>query len=145
MKILPQLIIVGLTTLIIVSCAEPDKTVITQEQEVTVDEIKELAIKNLLRDSLGLADSVEVIMSYLEMPKNTTLPLHYHPGEEFVYAIEGSGELTLDGVTSTVSAGDVVKIPLEKVHSYSTKNESSKLIVFRVHKQGQPDRILVED
>ena len=75
-----------------------------------------------------------------------TLPTHFHPGEEFVYMIQGSGELSLkDQSKIVVKAGDVVKVPYEHVHSFSTPDESAKAVVFRVHKKGQPDRTLVED
>ena len=36
-----------------------------------------------MKESLALAEGVEVVMSRVEVPKNTTLPLHFHPGEEF--------------------------------------------------------------
>ena len=113
--------------------------------ETIKEEIKDLKIVNLLRDSLELTEGVEVVMSYLEIPKNTTLPTHYHPGEEFVYMLEGSGELSLqDKSKMVVKAGDVVKVPLKHVHSFSTFDEEAKAVVFRVHEKGQPDRILVE-
>ena len=121
---------------------EPAKTDIPELEE---DEITALKIDNLLRDSLELTEGVEVVMSYLEIPKNTTLPAHYHPGEEFVYMLKGSGELSLkDKSKMTVKAGEVVKVPLKHVHSFSTFDEEAKAVVFRVHEKGQPDRILVE-
>lgn len=113
--------------------------------ESRMGEITELKIQNLLRDSLQLIDGIEVIISYVEVPKNTTLPFHYHPGEEFAYIIEGSGELILkDETKHKINAGEAGKVPLKKVHSFSTSDESAKLVVFRVHEKGQPDRILVE-
>ena len=121
---------------------EPAKTDIPEPEE---DEITALKIDNLLRDSLELTEGVEVVMSYLEIPKNTTLPAHYHPGEEFVYMLKGSGELSLkDKSKMIVKAGEVVKVPLKHVHSFSTFDEEAKAVVFRVHEKGQPDRILVE-
>ena len=106
--------------------------------------IEVLKITNLLRSSLALADSVEIIVSHLEVPPGTTLPAHYHPGEEFVYFLEGSGELYIDDQTIVLKGGDLYKIPLEKVHSFSTLEDQAKAVVFRVHKEGQPDRILVK-
>jgi quercetin dioxygenase-like cupin family protein len=109
------------------------------------NKIEVLKIENLLRDSLALADNVEIVVSYLEIPENTTLPTHYHPGEEFVYMLEGSGEITLgDDPSKTISAGEFVKVPFKQVHSFSTFDEQARAVVFRVHEEGQPDRILVE-
>lgn len=117
----------------------------TQNSEATEDVVNELKIENLLRDSLGLAEGVEVVISYLELPKNTTLPTHFHPGEEFIYLIQGSGELTLkDESKVIISAGETAKVPLKHVHSFSTLDEDVKAVVFRVHEKGQPDRTLVE-
>jgi len=106
--------------------------------------VEVLKITNLLRDSLALADNVEIIVTELEAPPNTTLPTHYHPGEEFVYVMEGSGELYIDDQTIVLKGGDLYKIPFEKVHSFSTLEDEVRAIVFRVHVAGQPDRILVE-
>jgi len=84
-------------------------------------------------------------LSYLEIPKNTTLPSHYHPGEEFVYIIQGSEELTFNDESKIIiKAGETAKVPLKHVHSFSSLNEDVKGVVFRVHEKGKPDRILVE-
>lgn len=107
--------------------------------------IQEFKIENLLRDSLELTEGIEVIMSYVEIPKATTLPFHYHPGEEFAYILEGSGELLLEDQNKIpMKAGEAGKVPLKQTHSFSTLNEGAKLLVFRVHEKGQPDRILVD-
>ena len=134
-----------LTAILITGCSSNTEPTITENPETKEDEINVLKIDNLLRDSLELTDGVEVVMSYLEIPKNTTLPAHYHPGEEFVYMLKGSGELSLkDKSKMIVKAEEVVKVPLKHVHSFSTFDEEAKAVVFRVHEKGQPDRILVE-
>jgi quercetin dioxygenase-like cupin family protein len=131
---------------LLVSCSSNTGSSKEENPQLNEQEITSLKIENLLRDSLDLTEGVEVVMSYLEMPKETTLPTHYHPGEEFVYILHGSGELSLkDQSKIIVKAGDVVKVPLKHVHSFSTLNEDVKAVVFRVHEKGQPDRILIED
>jgi quercetin dioxygenase-like cupin family protein len=127
---------------IFTSCSNEKKS---QNFDLKEDVVEALKIENLLRDSLALAEGVEVVISYIELPKNTTLPSHFHPGEEFVYLIQGSGELTLkDESKIIVKAGETAKVPLKHVHSFSSLNEDVKGVVFRVHEKGQPDRILVE-
>jgi len=130
------------------SCgSEPasESAVSTIEETAVLDEIEKLKLEELLRDSLELHEGVEVIVSYLEVPKNTTLPTHYHPGEEFVHILTGSGELTLEGQEpKVISAGETIKVPLKRHHSFSTLDESATAIVFRVHENGQPERIMVE-
>ncbi|MEN7551357.1 cupin domain-containing protein [Rapidithrix thailandica] len=136
-----------LAVLLWTGCADKTESGSTKQvgAEVPAEVIEELKIENLLRDSLELTGSVEVIMSYLEVPKHTTLPTHYHPGEEFAYLIEGSGELILEDQSKMmIKAGEVAKVPFKHVHSFSTLDEPAKIVVFRVHEKGQPDRILVE-
>ena len=145
-------LLLGLTAavagaLIATSCQEASD--IAQESQVAVEQdlsdiIKELKIENLLRDSLALAPEVEVIVSYLEVPVKAALPLHYHPGEEFVYMLEGAGDLTLGGEVITLREGDLYKIPMRAEHSFKTNDEQGRAVVFRVHEKGQPDRFLVE-
>jgi len=135
--LIPVLIISILT-----SCSNEKKS---ENFESKKDVVQSLKIENLLRDSLGIAEGIEVVMSYIELPKNTILPSHYHPGEEFIYLIQGYGELTLrDQSKMIIKAGETAKVPLKLVHSFSSLNEDVKGVVFRVHEKGQPDRILVE-
>ena len=127
------------------SCGLNTESLKSEETESVEQTIQELKIVNLLRDSLELGEGIEVIISYVELPKATTLPYHYHPGEEFAYILEGSGELLLEDETKIpLKAGEAGKVPLKRTHSFSTLNEGAKLVVFRVHEKGQPDRVLVE-
>lgn len=41
-------------------------------------------------------------------------------------------------------AGEVLKVPLHQVHTAVTKDEGVVVLVFRVHEQGKPERVLVE-
>ena len=108
--------------------------------------IEKLLIDNLLRDSLALAPDVEMIVSYLEIPANSSLPAHYHPGEEFVYVLEGSGELRFnDKPPITLKTGDLFKVPFKTAHSFTTFDEQARAVVFRAHEKGQPDRVLIEE
>ena len=130
------------------ACTEPDATgehehAATSEAELSSN-IEVLKIENLLRDSLALAEDVEIIVSYLEVPVQTGLPRHYHPGEEFVYMLEGSGQLIVWSDTMLLSEGDLYKIPMKAEHSFRTFNDEARAVVFRVHERGQPERILIE-
>ena len=101
-------------------------------------------LDNLLRSPLEGVDGTEVIVSRVSIPPNTTLPAHWHPGEEFAYVLEGSATLWLDGKRSVTSReGEVVKVPLKRVHAAVTGDEGVELVVFRIHEQGQPERVPV--
>ena len=97
----------------------------------------------LLRESLiGLADK-EVIVSEVEIPPNTELPWHSHPGAEIFYVLSGSVVLLQRGEADIPSqVGEVRKIARGMVHSGKTAEDGASLLIFRVHDAGQPERIL---
>ena len=47
-------------------------------------------LENLLTAKLARVENTEVIVSLVTIPPNTSLPTHWHPGEEFGYVIQGS-------------------------------------------------------
>lgn len=102
-------------------------------------------LENLLKAELEGAAGTEVIVSRVTLPPNTSLPKHWHPGEEFGYVLEGSVVLWQQGKEDMVAKkGDVVKVPLKQVHTAITKDEGATVLVFRVHEQGKPERVPVE-
>lgn len=104
-----------------------------------------LEIQNLRSDKLAGVENTEVIVSRVVIPPHTTLPKHWHPGEEFAYIIEGSVTLWQDGKTDIIgNAGDVVKVPLKQIHTAKTSDEGAVILVFRVHQSGKPGRYLVK-
>lgn len=132
--------------LFVFACSE--KTESTDPESVMVKQEEPSAIKmqNLMKETLALAENLEVIMSVVELPQNTTLPKHLHPGEEFAYIVEGSGTVLIDGQENRVlKAGDSGMIPFKHHHTFQTTDEAVKMVVFRVHEKGQPERELVEE
>ena len=102
-------------------------------------------LETLFKSSLESSSDLEVIISLVEIGPNLTLPKHYHPGEEFIYALEGSATLWLrDQPDVLLEPGQVAKVPLEQVHTAVTGDKPVKAIVFRVHRKGHPERIPVE-
>ena len=99
-----------------------------------------------LREPITISEDLEVIISDVVIPPNATVPAHYHPGEEFLYVIEGSAIHVESGKEDQIlKAGDAYVIPPEAVHAPRGGPEGARAIVFRVHKQGKPERILVND
>lgn len=85
----------------------------------------------------------EVIVSLVEVPPNTTMERHWHPGEEFHYCLEGETELVVDGQPAILETpGKVSHVPYKKMHTVVTKKKGVKLLVFRVHTKGEPVRYL---
>lgn len=104
-----------------------------------------MELETLLASELEGVDGTEVIVSRVTIPPHTSLPKHWHPGEEFAYVVDGSVTLWQKGKRDIVGKkGDVMKVPLKQVHTAITKDEGVTLIVFRVHEKGQPERIKAE-
>jgi quercetin dioxygenase-like cupin family protein len=117
----------------------------SHEQAKKSEATSELKLETLLKAQLEGFDGGEVIVSHVSLPPHTSLPKHWHPGEEFAYILEGSVTLWQDGKEDMVcKTGDVVKVPLKQVHTAITQDEGATILVFRIHEQGKPERVPVE-
>jgi len=104
-----------------------------------------LEIENIMTSPLESAEGKEVIVSKLVVPPNTTFPKHWHPGEEFVYVLEGKAIVWQEGKPETqLNEGDIFKVSLKQIHTAKTGEVSATVLVFRVHETGQPVRVNVE-
>jgi len=107
--------------------------------------ITALKMENLMQQALAeeFTPGREVVVSYVEIPPNTTMERHWHPGEEFHYYLEGEVEVAIDGEPSIMGTpGKVGHVPFKKMHTAITKGQAAKILVFRVHTQGEPVRYL---
>ena len=96
----------------------------------------------VLTAPIAAAENLEVIVSDVVIPPNAQVPRHYHPGEEFLYLIEGSATHVEEGKPDLqMVAGDVYVIPPEAAHEPIGGPNGGRAIVFRVHVKGQPERI----
>ncbi|MDH5692086.1 MAG: cupin domain-containing protein [Gammaproteobacteria bacterium] len=108
-------------------------------------DVATLQLQNLMRATLEGVTGTEVIVSRVSIPANTMLPVHWHPGEEFAYILEGTVSLLQKGKKELVGhKGDVMKVPLKQIHTAKTGEESAVILVFRVHEAGQPERVKAE-
>jgi quercetin dioxygenase-like cupin family protein len=101
-----------------------------------------LKLENLLKAKLEGVAGTEVVVSKVQIPPNTSLPKHWHPGEEFAFVIKGSVTLWQKGKTDLlVKEGEAVKVPLKQIHTAKTGADGVTLLVFRVHEEGKPERV----
>ena len=122
---------------------EPAET--EKKMDILAGTIPGLKIDNLMTAQLELVEGTEVVVSRVEIPPHTTLPKHWHPGEEFVYVLEGSEILwQKDKPDVHLKKGDVFKVPLRQIHTAKTGEEGATILVFRVHEKGQPVRVNVK-
>ena len=116
-----------------------------KKKDILAGTVQGLKIDNLMTSELELVEGTEVVVSHVEIPANTTLPKHWHPGEEFVYVLEGSEVLwQKDKPDVHLKKGDVFKVPLRQIHTARNEDERVTILVFRVHEEGQPVRVNVE-
>ena len=94
-----------------------------------------MEFKNLLTSQLAGSENTEVVVSRVTVPPNTSLPKHWHPGEEFAYIIEGSLILSIENEEEkTFTKGEACVVPLKKIHAVKSNEDGFTVLVFRVHK-----------
>ena len=102
----------------------------------------EAGSNEMLRAPLTNEPNLEVIVSDVVIPPGASVPPHYHPGEEFLYLIEGTAVHVERGKPDLpLKVGDTYVIPPEAVHAPRGGPQGARAIVFRVHRKGQPERI----
>jgi quercetin dioxygenase-like cupin family protein len=102
-------------------------------------------VTNLFQASLNerFTPGREVLVDLVEIPPNSQLDRHWHPGEEFHYYLEGDPEVTVNGSGLTRPAlGTVGHIAFESVHRAGAGKAGARILVFRVHTTGKPWRYL---
>lgn len=88
----------------------------------------------------------EVVINHVEFAPNATLSWHTHPGEAYHYYIEGSVTIEIEGAESIHGTpGTVGHVPLRAKHRAIAGPDGARVIVFRVHVEGEPVRHVVEE
>ena len=100
---------------------------------------------DLLRHDLGVPGR-EVVQVRVDFAPGVVAPRHSHPGEEIVYAIEGTMEYQLgDDPPATLKPGQVLFIPAGAVHAVKNtgKGNAAELATYIVEK-GKPLLVLAK-
>ena len=96
----------------------------------------------VLRGDIAAAPGHQLITADIVLPPHGEVPLHYHPGEEFLYILEGSVTLTILGEEpAALKAGDAVRIPRTDLHKAKAGPEGLRALASWVVPEGQPVRI----
>lgn len=104
-------------------------------------------VQNLLKQVLHpeFAAQREVLVDLVEIPPNGALEFHWHPGEEFQYYLEGDARVEIEGQPPVEGKpGTVGHVPFKARHRAMAGPLGAKVLVFRVHTQGEPMRYSVE-
>ena len=142
--------ILAVTATLLVSCTQqvpqPVDEAAAESSSITIPDGLAPGSNEMLRANITAAPELEVLISDVIIPASATVPRHYHPGEEFIYVIEGSAIHVEEGKPDKlINSGDAMVIPPEAVHAPRGGPAGARAIVFRVHVDGQPERIPVPD
>lgn len=67
---------------------------------------------------------------------------HYHPGDEFLYLLEGALTIEIDGKAPvSLKPGETIHIPGKAIHRAFNPNANApaRVLTFGVFQKGQPD------
>jgi len=93
----------------------------------------------------GAAPGHRLMVNDLVLEADIVGAAHFHPWEEYLYIIEGSAILAMEGQEPRLLvAGEKVVIPARTVHIPTAGPEGVRAIVTRVHDLPDPERVLVE-
>jgi quercetin dioxygenase-like cupin family protein len=99
-----------------------------------------------LQSKISTLDAHEGIIVDVTIEPNAAMPVHQHPGDEFLYILSGTTELALENrAPLQLKAGDAYQIPAGTVHSPKAGAEGARAIVFRVHPSGEPVTVLLNE
>lgn len=103
----------------------------------------DVLLQQLLATELQSTPGTQVRVSRVSIPAHTSLPKHWHPGEEFAYLLDGEVTLwQLDKPEIAYKKGELVNIPAKQVHTAITGALGVELLIFRIHEKGQLERVL---
>jgi len=86
----------------------------------------------------SIADGIDVIVVESVIPPNTSMPPHYHPGEEIVLVLEGSAVQVEKGQPDReIRAGERLVIPAGVVHAPRIGSDGARIISIRLQPVGQ--------
>lgn len=96
---------------------------------------------DLLQSSVGAAEGTEVVSYIVDAAPGAEVGKHRHPGDEFLYVLEGAVTVMPDGSSPvTVKEGEMFHLMYSVPHSArnASATEPARVIVFQVVEAGKP-------
>lgn len=92
----------------------------------------------VLAAPLTVTEGLEAIVQDAVFLPDAELPLHYHPGDETLYMIEGTVVLEQDGFEPiTLTAGQAHTMPTGLRHKAKAGPLGARAVIFRAHPEGE--------
>lgn len=113
--------------------------------EVTATSGNATTIVELERRPIPGTD-LEIRLSLVTQPPGYSAPLHHHPGQGFVYMLEGTAESAYgDEAVKRFRAGDHWTEPANVAHRVARNPDANavrRFLVFSVNRPGEPGTIV---
>lgn len=100
----------------------------------------------LNRADLSGSDTMEVIVSRLEIAPGGRIPLHTHHGDEHLIVLEGGVMTAPNGKEIPFKSGMTAHFPAGKVHGGLTNSGDAPMVAYTTHivEKGKPFMVLAE-
>ncbi len=108
---------------------------------------QEVKRTELMRADLEGIEGKQGVVYTADLPPGAVVAKHYHPGNDFVYILEGSVILEREGEPPvTFRPGQVFHNVPKRVHSVknASTTDGARLLVFQLPEKGQPLAIPVK-
>jgi quercetin dioxygenase-like cupin family protein len=95
----------------------------------------------LFKTDLPGIEGKEVLVERVELAPGVAAGKHYHPGNVFVYILEGSGILEIEGKPAvTQTAGSMWHEPPKQVQIFKNESKTApvKILAIFISEKGQP-------
>ena len=95
----------------------------------------------LLKTPLDGVEGKEVNIVHVDVPPGFVTAKHYHPGQLFIYVLEGAVTIEMEGIKSVkLGPGDVLEEPKNQpmVGKNLSSTHGAKLVVFQIGDKGKP-------
>jgi quercetin dioxygenase-like cupin family protein len=106
----------------------------------------QMAVKRTVLQKAAVPGSnYEVEYALVEIPANTKLGRHYHPGMVFGYLLEGDYTLAIDGqAPKSFKPGETVRIEPDVVHDEWSGSVPAKFLSVFILEKGKPLAVPVQ-
>ena len=103
-------------------------------------------VKALFQGTLTDVDTKTVIVKHFTLPAGFVGGKHFHPGNVYVYVLEGELSVETEGGIQTIAAGELYpEVPgMVMVGMNVSSSVATKLLVFQVGETGKPMMIKAE-
>jgi len=92
----------------------------------------------LMKADLTGVEGKEVVMTLLEAQPGAEFAAHTHPGDEFLFVIEGSIVTFVEQQKTPLQAGGSFHAPREKAHGGNVGDKPARLLAVHIVDKGKP-------